>query len=82
MIVQRIRRLRFFEFLLLSLVFLSNVMIMSSNELLKKVSVQQVLTMFDMLPDIIFWIKDTQSRVVYANQMFIEHLGLTNFEQV
>ncbi len=55
---------------------------MSSNELLKKVSVQQVLTMFDMLPDIIFWIKDTQSRVVYANQMFIGHLGFSSYEQV
>ncbi|KGJ96289.1 PAS fold-4 domain protein [Colwellia psychrerythraea] len=38
--------------------------------------------MFDLLPDIIFWIKDTLSRVVYANQMFVEHLGYSNLEQV
>ncbi len=55
---------------------------MKSDELLSKVSVQQVLTMFDMLPDIIFWIKDKQSRVAYANQMFVEHLGFSNLEQV
>jgi len=56
--------------------------VMKPDLLLNKVSVQQVLTMFDMLPDIIFWIKDTQSRVVYANQMFVEHLGYAKLEQV
>ncbi|MEW6993020.1 helix-turn-helix domain-containing protein [Colwelliaceae bacterium MEBiC 14330] len=55
---------------------------MKANTLLNKVSVQQVLTMFDMLPDIIFWIKDNQSRIVYANQIFVEHLGYISLEQV
>jgi PAS domain S-box-containing protein len=55
---------------------------MIKDTLLNQVSVKQVLTMFDLLPDIIFWIKDTQSRVVYANQMFVEHLGYINLEQV
>ena len=55
---------------------------MPNENLLNKVSVKQGLTMFDMLPDIIFWIKDTQCRVVYANQMFVEHLGYSNLEQV
>jgi len=55
---------------------------MLKEALLNTISVKQVLTMFDMLPDIIFWIKDTQSRVVYANQMFVEHLGYSNLEQV
>ena len=55
---------------------------MLKETLLNTISVKQVLTMFDMLPDIIFWIKDTQSRVVYANQMFVEHLGYSSLEQV
>ena len=55
---------------------------MKANTLLNKVSVQQVLTMFDMLPDIIFWIKDNQSRIVYVNQIFVEHLGYGSLEQV
>ncbi len=55
---------------------------MSSLAILDKVSVKQVLVMFDMLPDIIFWIKDSDCQVVYANQMFVEHLGLKNLEQV
>lgn len=55
---------------------------MIEQSLLNKVSVKQVLTMFDILPDVIFWIKDTDSRVVYANQMFVEHLGYKSIEQV
>ena len=55
---------------------------MLNETLLNKVGVKQVLAMFDMLPDIIFWIKDSQSRVVYANQMFVEHLGYANLEHV
>lgn len=55
---------------------------MLKETLLNTISVKQVLTMFDMLPDIIFWIKDTQSQVVYANQMFVEHLGYSSLEQV
>jgi len=55
---------------------------MRKETLLNEVSVKQILTMFDMLPDIIFWIKDTHSRVIYANQMFVEHLGYNNIEQV
>ncbi|HCM46223.1 MAG TPA: AraC family transcriptional regulator [Colwellia sp.] len=55
---------------------------MLRESLLNRVSVQQILTMFDMLPDIIFWIKDIDSKVVYANQLFIQHLGFTNLEQV
>lgn len=63
-------------------VFFYYVVAMPKVTLLNKVSVKQVLTMFDMLPDIIFWIKDTHSRIVYANQMFVEHLGYSNLEQV
>jgi PAS domain S-box-containing protein len=55
---------------------------MFTEDLLNKVSVKQVLAMFDMLPDIIFWIKNTESKVVYANQMFVEHFGYTRLEQV
>jgi PAS domain S-box-containing protein len=55
---------------------------MFRESLLNRAGVQQILTMFDMLPDIIFWIKDTDSKVVYANQLFVQHLGFTNLEQV
>jgi PAS domain S-box-containing protein len=52
------------------------------HPLLDKVTVKQVLTMFDILPDVIFWMKDADSRIIYANQMFVEHLGYKSIEQV
>lgn len=80
--MQQNRRLLVFVICYYQGVFFYYVLTMPNESLLSKVSVKQVLTMFDMLPDIIFWIKDTQSRVVYANQMFVEHLGYSNLEQV
>lgn len=55
---------------------------MINNNIVQQLSVQQVLKIFEILPDIIFWIKDEESRFVYANQLFIEHLGCKSIEQV
>jgi AraC-like DNA-binding protein len=55
---------------------------MFDQSILSKVNVKQILSMFDILPDMIFWIKDTNSRVIYANKMFIEHVGCKSREQV
>lgn len=33
----------------------------------------QLVTMFDLLPGILFWIKDNQHRFVHVNQAFVEH---------
>lgn len=55
---------------------------MINNNIVQQLSVQQVLKIFEILPDIIFWIKDEKSRFVYANQLFIEHLGCKSIEQV
>lgn len=46
------------------------------------VGVEQVLGMFDLLTDVIFWIKDTHSQVIYANQRFVEHIGMHSLNQV
>jgi PAS domain-containing protein len=46
------------------------------------IGIQQILSMFDLLTDVIFWIKDTESRVVYANKMFVEHIGMHSPSQV
>lgn len=42
----------------------------------------QLVEVFELIPDILFWIKDTESRVVYANKLFVEHLGYTSTSQV
>lgn len=46
------------------------------------VGLEQILGMFDLLTDVIFWIKDKESRVVYANKKFIEHIGMHSLNQV
>ncbi|MDP5031371.1 MAG: AraC family transcriptional regulator [Paraglaciecola sp.] len=43
---------------------------------------KQILTMFDLLPDIIFWIKNANSEIIYANNKFVEHIGLHSLQQV
>jgi len=43
---------------------------------------EQILHMFDLLPDIIFWIKNADSQIVYANQQFVQHIGLHSLQQV
>lgn len=44
--------------------------------------INQILQMFDLLPDIIFWIKDAESRILYANNKFVQHIGWHSLQQV
>lgn len=46
------------------------------------IGIEQILNMFDLLTDTIFWIKDTESQVVYANNKFVEHIGMHSLSQV
>ncbi len=46
------------------------------------VGFEQILGMFDLLTDVIFWIKDTDSKIIYANKKFVEHLGFQTLRQV
>lgn len=42
----------------------------------------QVLRMYDLLPDILFWIKDLNSKIIYANSCFLEHIAVDSLDQV
>ena len=55
---------------------------MDRAALLAQISSQQALMMFDLLPDISFWIKDTQSRVVHANDSYVKRVGYKSLEQL
>ncbi|WP_206483044.1 AraC family transcriptional regulator [Thalassotalea sp. G2M2-11] len=55
---------------------------MEAKELLQQVGVKQIIAAFDLLPDILFWIKDTESRILYGNKLFIEHLGFKSLDQI
>ena len=53
-----------------------------SLTLLKQLSAFQLIELYDLLPDILFWIKDLNSQFIYANQAFVEHLGFQHLEQI
>lgn len=36
--------------------------------------------MYDLLPDILFWVKDASGRVIHANQCFLDHIGVDSLE--
>jgi len=44
--------------------------------------VKQIIEMFDLMPDVIFWVKDDGGCFVYANQFFLEHIGVTSLAQI
>lgn len=48
----------------------------------KVLGLEQILGMFDLLPNTIFWIKDVDSNVIYANSKFVQHIGLHSLQQV
>ncbi|MCW8879886.1 MAG: helix-turn-helix domain-containing protein [Kangiellaceae bacterium] len=49
---------------------------------LEHVSTNQLIQAFDLVPDILFWIKDSQSRILHANSVLVEQLGCKSIEQV
>ena len=53
-----------------------------SQTLFEAISKQQLVAMFDLIPDTLFWIKDTQSRMVHINAALQKHLGVAGIHQV
>ena len=49
--------------------------------LLDSLPIHHVLQTYDLLPDILFWIKDLNSKIVYGNHCFLEHLAMDTLEQ-
>ncbi len=52
------------------------------DKLVELHGVKQIIDVFDLMPDVIFWVKDIQGRIIYGNKMFLQHLGLTHLKQV
>lgn len=55
---------------------------MNRDNLLAQLSSKNALEMFNLLPDISFWIKDKESRVMHANDSYISRLGYKALEQL
>ncbi len=53
-----------------------------ASELIEQFGAQQIIAMFDLMPDVLFWLKNEQGQFVYANSNFIEHLGVSSINQV
>lgn len=52
------------------------------DKFINQFGVKQVIEMFDLMPDVMFWVKDEKGCFVYANQFFLEHLGVTSLAQI
>lgn len=55
---------------------------MKYKSILAQISTQQLISMFDLLSDVIFWIKDEFGCVIHCNQAFVEHVGRASLSQV
>lgn len=55
---------------------------MAAQSILQQAGIKQIIAAFDLLPDILFWIKDTDSRILYGNSQFIRHQGCASLDQL
>ena len=46
------------------------------DHFINQYGVKQLIEMFDLMPDILFWVKDEKGQIVYANSYFLEHIGV------
>lgn len=51
-------------------------------ESMGELEIKQLVDVFELIPDMLFWIKDRDSKVVYANNVFLEHIGAHSRHQV
>lgn len=49
---------------------------------LEQMGVHQLVNMFDLLPGVLFWVKDKNHLFMHANQAFIEHKKVKGLEQI
>uniref|UniRef100_UPI003B5CF798 hypothetical protein n=1 Tax=Shewanella gaetbuli TaxID=220752 RepID=UPI003B5CF798 len=43
---------------------------------LENLPIKHLVEVFDLMPDVLFWIKDLNGRLIYANKVYIERVGL------
>nr|WP_136252839.1 AraC family transcriptional regulator [Ningiella ruwaisensis] len=49
---------------------------------IKQCNIDALVEAFELVPDVLFWIKDLKGHWVYANKLFIEHLGCHSLSQI
>lgn len=53
-----------------------------NKDFLKQIEIEQLIDMFDLLPGVLFWIKDKNHNFIHANQAFIEHKEVRRLNQI
>ncbi len=49
---------------------------------LEEIGLQQIIEMLNILPNTLFWVKDKDSKIIYANSAFLAHFDYKHLEQV
>lgn len=52
------------------------------SNFVNEMGVTQLIQMFDLLPDVLFWIKNNDHIFIHANQAFIEHKAVKGIEKI
>jgi AraC-like DNA-binding protein len=51
------------------------------HEFLSCSPISEFMKMYDVLPDVLFWIKNHHGQIMHANKFFLEHIGVRTLEQ-
>jgi len=54
----------------------------TDHSLLNDISIKQVIEVFDLMPDTLFWIKDLSGHFIYVNKVFLAHSGLRSLNHI
>jgi len=52
------------------------------SSVLDQVLNRELLNAYDLLSDVLFWVKNVDGQIVHANQVFLEHIDAANLESV
>ncbi|MCL1142892.1 helix-turn-helix domain-containing protein [Shewanella gaetbuli] len=52
------------------------------EKILQNISIQKVIKMFDLVSDVVFWIKDDEGRIVFCNDAYAKSVGMRSFSDV
>lgn len=52
------------------------------NNKLENLPIKHLVEVFELVPDMLFWIKDVEGRIVYANKVYIERVGFKMANQI
>ncbi|WP_440876889.1 helix-turn-helix domain-containing protein [Thalassotalea sp. PLHSN55] len=55
---------------------------MTTCQIMQQLTVRQALNILEILPDILFWIKDENCDFVYGNQLLVNHMNCKAVEQI